>query len=102
MAYFNTQMFSNPKSKHDQENRSGELPVESLLEEMAKALVDYPDAVAVNRLDGKNTCVLELNVAKEDLGKVIGRSGRTANAIRTLLAAVSSKNNERVVLEIIE
>jgi len=70
--------------------------------EIAKKLVDNPNAVEVNYIEGKNTSILELRVAPSDVGKVIGKSGRTANALRTLLAAVASRQGQKVVLEIIE
>lgn len=69
---------------------------------IAKCLVDRPDQVSVAEVEGNQTTVLELTVAKEDLGKVIGKQGRTAQAIRTILSAVSSKVKKRTVLEIIE
>jgi predicted RNA-binding protein YlqC (UPF0109 family) len=69
---------------------------------IAKALVDNPDQVAVNEVEGSQTSVLELKVAKEDLGKVIGKQGRTARAMRTILSAASAKIRKRAVLEIIE
>ncbi len=73
-----------------------------LIEHMAKALVDNPDDVNVSEIEGERTSVIELAVAKEDLGKVIGKQGRTARAMRTLLTAASTKLNKRSVLEIIE
>ncbi len=73
-----------------------------LIEHMAKALVDNPDDVKVSEIEGERTSVIELAVAKEDLGKVIGKQGRTARAMRTLLTASSTKLNKRSVLEIIE
>ncbi|HDL89586.1 MAG TPA: KH domain-containing protein [Thermodesulforhabdus norvegica] len=73
-----------------------------LVEQMAKALVDHPDRVQVSEIEGEQTSVIELKVAKEDLGKVIGRQGRTARAMRTILSAASTKLNKRAVLEIIE
>lgn len=69
---------------------------------MVKALVDYPDDVSVTEIVGSQTSVIELSVAKEDLGKVIGKQGRTARALRTILSAASAKLNKRTVLEIIE
>ena len=69
---------------------------------MAKALVDLPDQVDVQEVQGEQTTVLELKVAKEDLGKVIGKQGRTARAMRTILNAASTKQRKRSVLEIIE
>ena len=69
---------------------------------IAKALVDQPDQVSVEEVEGNQTSVLELKVAKEDLGKVIGKQGRTARAMRTILSAASAKIRKRTVLEIIE
>lgn len=69
---------------------------------IAQQLVDNPDDVTVSRIESNNTAVFELKVAKEDVGKVIGRSGRTAQAMRTLLNAVCSKERKRAILEIIE
>ncbi len=74
----------------------------NLVEQMAKALVDNPDRVQVSEIEGEQTSVIELKVAKEDLGKVIGKQGRTARAMRTILSAASTKLNKRAVLEIIE
>ena len=82
-----------------------ELPVSAmkeLLVEIAKALVDNPEEVSVAEVEGEQTTVLELRVKTEDLGKVIGRQGRTARAIRTLLAAAGMKVQKRFVLEILE
>jgi predicted RNA-binding protein YlqC (UPF0109 family) len=73
-----------------------------LIEMIAKALVDKPDQVEVNEVIGENTTVLELKVAKEDLGKIIGKQGRTARSIRTVLNGASTKLKKRTVLEIIE
>ncbi len=73
-----------------------------LLEFIARALVDRPDEVAVTEIEGEQTTVLELRVAREDLGKVIGKQGRTARSIRTILAAAGMKLRKRVVLEILE
>jgi len=69
---------------------------------MAKALVDAPEQVQVSEIEGEQTSVIELKVAKEDLGKVIGKQGRTARAMRTILSAASTKVKKRSVLEIIE
>jgi hypothetical protein len=69
---------------------------------IAKALVHQPDQVSVEEVEGNQTSVLELKVAKEDLGKVIGKQGRTARAMRTILSAASAKIKKRTVLEIIE
>jgi predicted RNA-binding protein YlqC (UPF0109 family) len=76
--------------------------LKELIEMIAKALVDYPDQVEVSELEGEQTSVIELRVAKEDLGKVIGKQGRTARAMRTILSAASTKIRKRAVLEIIE
>lgn len=76
--------------------------MKELIEYIAKVLVDNPDEVKVNELEGKQTSVIELRVAKEDLGKVIGKQGRTARAMRTILGAASTKLKKRSVLEIIE
>jgi hypothetical protein len=76
--------------------------MKDLLEEIAKALVDHPEDVRVTEVEGEQTTVLELRVRNEDLGKVIGRQGRTARAIRTLLAAAGMKVQKRFVLEILE
>lgn len=76
--------------------------LKELVEYMSRALVDNPEQVAVSEVDGEQTTVIELKVAKEDLGKVIGKQGRTAQAMRTILGAVSTKLRKRSVLEIIE
>ena len=76
--------------------------MKELIEYIAKALVDDPDQVNVSKVSGDQTCVLELKVAKEDLGKVIGKQGRSARAMRTILSAASTKLKKRTVLEIIE
>jgi uncharacterized protein len=76
--------------------------MKELIKFIAEALVDKPDQVEVTEIEGERTSVLELKVAKEDLGKIIGKQGRTARAIRTILAAASAKINKRVVLEIME
>jgi hypothetical protein len=76
--------------------------MKELIEYIAKALVDNPDQVEVSEVEGNQTSVLELKVSKEDLGKVIGKQGRTARAMRTILSAASAKVKKRTVLEIIE
>ena len=78
------------------------MTLKELMTEMAKALVDKPEEVNVTEIEGEQTTVLELKVAKEDLGKVIGKQGRTAGALRTILGAASTKIRKRSVLEIIE
>jgi predicted RNA-binding protein YlqC (UPF0109 family) len=76
--------------------------MKELISFIAKALVDNPDQVVVDEVEGNQTSVLELKVAKEDLGKVIGKQGRTARAMRTILSAASAKVRKRTVLEILE
>jgi len=76
--------------------------MKELIKYMAQALVDKPEMVAVSEIVGEQTSVIELRVAKEDLGKVIGKQGRTAKAMRTILSAASTKIRKRSVLEIIE
>ena len=76
--------------------------MKQLVEDIARALVDLPDEVEVKEVEGEQVTVLELKVAPSDLGKVIGKQGRTAKSIRTILNAVASRTNRKVVLEIIE
>jgi hypothetical protein len=76
--------------------------MKDLVERIAKCLVDHPDDVKVAEVEGEQTTVLELRVAQEDLGKVIGKKGRTAQAIRTIVNAGGMKINKRFVLEILE
>jgi uncharacterized protein len=76
--------------------------LKEVIETIAKALVDSPDEVAVREIDGDTTTVIELKVAPGDLGKVIGKQGRTARAMRTLLRAAGMKLKKRFVLEIVE
>jgi predicted RNA-binding protein YlqC (UPF0109 family) len=76
--------------------------MKDLIKYIAQALVDHPEQVSVLEVEGNQTSVLELKVAKEDLGKVIGKQGRTARAIRTILSAASAKVKKRTVLEILE
>jgi hypothetical protein len=78
------------------------MAMKDLIAYIAKALVDKPEEVTVTEIEGEQTSVIELKVAKEDLGKVIGKQGRTARAMRTILSASSTKINKRSVLEIIE
>ena len=73
-----------------------------MIEYVARMLVDLPDDVHVNEIEGENTTVIELKVAKSDLGKVIGKQGRTARAVRTILNGASTKLRRRTVLEILE
>ncbi len=76
--------------------------MKQLIEDIAKALVDVPEDVVVNSVDGEHATVLELKVAAGDLGKVIGKQGRTARSIRTILGAAGMKLNRRFTLEILE
>ncbi len=76
--------------------------MKELVERMAKALVDKPEEVVVNEIDGEKTTVYELRVASSDLGKVIGKQGKTARAMRTILSASGTKVGKRCVLEILE
>lgn len=76
--------------------------MKELVEFIVKALVDDPSAVEITEVDGEKVTVFELRAAKEDIGKVIGKRGRTAGAIRTILSAVSARQGKRIVLEIIE
>jgi predicted RNA-binding protein YlqC (UPF0109 family) len=78
------------------------MPIKELVQYIARAMVDNPGEVLVSEIEGNQTTVLELKVAKNDLGKVIGKQGRNAQAIRTILSAVSAKIKKRVVLEIVE
>jgi predicted RNA-binding protein YlqC (UPF0109 family) len=78
------------------------MSVRELVEEIAKALVDIPENVAVREIQGEQVTVLELRVDPSDLGKVIGKQGRTARSIRTLLGAAGMKLNRRFTLEILE
>ncbi len=78
------------------------MEMKDLIAYIAKALVDHPEAVEVSEVEGEQTSVIALKVAKDDLGKVIGKQGRTARAMRTILSAASTKIRKRSVLEIIE
>jgi len=86
----------------DEEKSLEVATMKDLIKFMAQALVDHPDQVEVAEVAGEQTSVIELRVAKEDLGKVIGKQGRTAKAMRTILSAASTKIRKRTVLEIIE
>ncbi len=76
--------------------------MKELIEEIAKALVDNPDEVHVNEIEGEQSTIIELRVGTSDIGKVIGRQGRTANAIRIILGAAGMTIGKRINLEIIE
>ncbi len=73
-----------------------------LVEFIAKALVDNPDAVSVNEVEGSQSIIIELKVAPEDMGKIIGKQGRIAKALRTVVKAAAIKDNKRVVVEIMQ
>ncbi|NLP12945.1 MAG: KH domain-containing protein [Clostridium sp.] len=76
--------------------------MKELLETIARALVDYPDDVHVNEVEGEKSVILELTVSKDDMGKVIGKQGRIAKAIRTVVKAAAVKDNKRVSVEILQ
>jgi len=83
--------------------RRKEVPVEKeLVNYVARALVDEPDQVEVNMIEGEKSTILELRVSENDVGKVIGKHGRIAKAIRTILSAAATKTGKRVVLEILD
>lgn len=81
---------------------AGGIVMKELLETIAVSLVDFPDQVSVNEVEGEKSIILELRVAKEDMGKVIGKQGRIAKAIRTVVKAAAVKENKRVVVEILQ
>ncbi len=76
--------------------------MKDLISEIVRARVDQPEEVSVNEIEGSHTTVLEVSVAKTDIGKVIGKQGRTAQAIRTILSAAAGKKRKRYILEIVE
>jgi len=76
--------------------------MKELIQHIAQALVDNPDQVIVNEITTQQVLILELKVAKEDLGKVIGKKGRTAQAMRTILLCASAKTQKKAILEIVE
>ena len=78
------------------------IEMKDLIATIAKMLVDNPDQVVTSEISGQNTTVIELKVAKEDIGKVIGKQGRTAQALRGILLAASTKLRKRCILEILE
>ncbi len=80
----------------------GVIEVKALVEAIVRALVDHPDAVVVTEVEGTHSCVLELSVAPDDVGKVIGKKGIHADAIRRIVHAVGGKTKKRYVLEILE
>jgi predicted RNA-binding protein YlqC (UPF0109 family) len=76
--------------------------MKELLEQIAKSLVDNPEEVSVNEVEGEQSLILELRVSEDDMGKVIGKQGRIAKAIRVVMKAAAIKENKRVVVEIIQ
>ncbi|NLW01771.1 MAG: KH domain-containing protein [Clostridiaceae bacterium] len=76
--------------------------MKELLEHIAKSLVDNPEEVSVNEVEGEHSIILELKVSEDDMGKVIGKQGRIAKAIRTVMKASAIRDNKRVVVEIIQ
>jgi predicted RNA-binding protein YlqC (UPF0109 family) len=77
-------------------------PMKELIEQIAKAIVEKPEEVQVRGIEGENAIVIELRVAKEDIGKVIGKKGRTISAMRTILNATRAQKRKRQVLEVVE
>ncbi len=78
------------------------MDMKDLLREIARSLVDIPDQVQIREVEGERTTVIELRVAQSDFGKIIGKKGRTAQSIRTILNAASAKQAKRCILEIVE
>ena len=78
------------------------MALRTLIEYIAKSLVDHPDHVDVKEIEGEKTTIIELRVDEDDLGKIIGRHGRTAKAMRTVINAAATKEQKRAVLEILE
>jgi len=81
---------------------NGGFSIKTMVEIMARALVDQPEAVSVSEISSAHSLIVELKVAKEDLGKIIGKQGRNAGAMRTIVNAVSAKTKKHTVLEIME
>lgn len=91
------------KSKENEDqNIKGQGFMREIIEEIVKVIVDNPSEVHINEIDGGRTRIIELRVAKDDIGKVIGKKGHTISAIRTLLASASGKEKVRYVLELLE
>jgi hypothetical protein len=94
------------KSKEDQSNKDQRMErcggMRDIINKIVKAIVDSPDDVNISEIDGGRTTIIELKVAKDDIGKVIGKKGRTISAIRTLLASAGGKEKIRYVLELLE
>lgn len=91
-----------PMVQSDEKLEEGGGDMKDLITYIAKALVDDPDKVVVTEINGTQSCVIELKVSKEDVGKIIGKQGRTVMAIRTLLSAASMKSKKRGVLDLLE
>jgi len=94
--------YSSAKQRQCLDASGGEAMLKDLVEYLAKALVDNPEEVNVTEVEGESATILELSVAKTDLGKVIGRQGKTARAMRTILGASSAKLGKKSILEIVE
>jgi predicted RNA-binding protein YlqC (UPF0109 family) len=80
----------------------GDEAMKELIKHIVQAMVDHPEQIAISAVEGKHITVLEVKVAKEDIGKIIGKQGRNAQAIRTILTAASAKTKKRTIMEIIE
>jgi uncharacterized protein len=89
-------------SKRDDSASVWDSSLRDLVDYLARGLVDHPEQVEVEEIEEPDALVFELKVAEEDLGKVIGKQGRTAKALRTILSAASAKSGRRVILEILE
>jgi predicted RNA-binding protein YlqC (UPF0109 family) len=93
---------SQHQPQHNDSVNLEEHGMRELIAYVVRFLVDHPEAVEVREIEGEQTRVLELRVAKEDMGKIIGKQGRTARALRTILNAASAKLDKRTILEILE
>jgi hypothetical protein len=92
---------SEPSAISTSPTRKGEDNMKELIEYIAKSLVDDPSQVTVSEMEGANSVIIELHVASEDMGRVIGRGGRVANSMRTLVRVIAAKEGKRVTLEIV-
>jgi predicted RNA-binding protein YlqC (UPF0109 family) len=90
------------KQRERLKSNPGRGTMKKLVEEIAKALVDAPEQVSVNEIESQQSIVVELAVAKQDLGKIIGKKGQNVQAIRTILNAASGKSKKRIILELLE
>ena len=86
----------------DPESYFGEKELNDIIEFLLKSIVDYPDKVQINRVNGERVTVLEISVHPSDIGKIIGKQGRVIKAIRTIVKAATIKDNKRTVIEIVE